>query len=135
MDNCIFCKIISGKIPSHKVYEDDKILAFLDVSPVNPGHTLVITKEHHKDLLSLPTDLTSELILTVKKIAPAVVSGSGATGFNLHLNNGPVSGQVIDHVHFHIIPRYGDDGYHLWSGGLYQDGQAEDILTKIKKNI
>lgn len=135
MENCVFCKIISGEIPSYKVYEDDEVLAFLDITPVNPGHTLVVSKKHYNDLLELPEDLAKKIIQAVKKIAPAVIRGSGADGFNLNLNNGSAAGQIVNHVHFHIVPRKFNDGYELWQGQEYQEGEAKVILEKIKKFI
>ena len=87
MSDCIFCKIISGDIPSYKIYEDKDVLAFLDITPVNPGHTLVVAKEHYENLNDLPEELTKKIVQAVKKIAPAVVKGAGADGFNLNLNN------------------------------------------------
>ena len=135
MSDCIFCKIIAGDIPSYKVYENDKVLAFLDITPVNPGHTLVVSKEHYENLNDLPQELASKIIQAVKKIAPAVVKAVGADGFNLNLNNGPAAGQIVNHVHFHIVPRKIGDGYELWSGKEYGEGEAQIILDKIKKFI
>ena len=135
MSDCIFCKIIAGDIPSYKVYENDKVLAFLDITPVNPGHTLVVSKEHYENLNDLPEELVSKIIQAIKKIAPAVVKAVGADGFNLNLNNGPAAGQIVNHVHFHIVPRKIGDGYELWSGKEYGEGEAQIILDKIKNNL
>jgi histidine triad (HIT) family protein len=129
---CIFCKIVAGEIPSHKVYEDDDVLAFLDITPVNPGHTLVIPKHHYENLLDLPEAEAQKLLSVIKKIAPAIMGAVGAKGFNLGLNNGVSAGQVVGHVHFHIIPRLENDGRQLWHGGEYKEGEAEVILEKIK---
>ena len=133
--DCVFCKIIAGEIPAYKVYEDDDVLAFLDITPVNPGHTLVIPKRHYDDLLGLPEAEAARLIGVVKKIAPAVVAGVGAAGFNLELNNGPVSGQLVNHVHWHIVPRYEGDGRELWQGRSYEAGEAEKVREKIKSQL
>ncbi|MFA6593843.1 MAG: HIT family protein [Candidatus Buchananbacteria bacterium] len=132
--DCVFCKIIAGEIPSAKVYEDDKFLAFLDIAPVNLGHTLIIPKAHHETLLDLPADDACQLLGLVQKIAPAVLSATGAKGFNLMLNNGQVSGQVVGHVHFHIVPRSEDDGLKLWPGHPYAEGQIQELADKIKMN-
>ena len=86
MSDCIFCKIVAGEIPAYKVYEDRDILAFLDITPVNPGHTLIISKMHYENLLELPNELASKLIGVVKKISPAIIKGVGATAFNLEQN-------------------------------------------------
>ena len=133
--NCIFCKIIAGEITSYKVYEDDKTLAFLDISPVNPGHTLVIPKEHYANMSELPDEILCHLAKVVKKIAPAILSAVGSQGFNLGLNNGSVSGQLVDHFHWHIMPRFEDDGWELWHGKTYGEGQAEEIIEKIKQSL
>jgi len=135
MSDCIFCKIISGEIPSHKVYEDKNVLAFLDINPINPGHTLVIPKKHSADLLEAPEETVVELIKIVKKIALAVMKATGAKGFNLGLNNGEAAGQAVTHLHFHIMPRLENDGYKLWAGKSYKEGQAKQIAEKIKNEL
>jgi len=135
MSDCIFCKIATGEIPSYKVYEDDNVLAFLDHTPVNAGHTLVIPKKHFNTFLDLPSDLVGEIMSVISKISPAVVAGSGAQGFNLNLNNGETSGQVVFHAHWHIIPRYKNDGLKHWTSRDYSAGEAEEVLEKIKKII
>lgn len=135
MSDCIFCKIIKGEIPSYKVYEDEAVLAFLDITPVNTGHTLIIPKKHYDNLADLPEEEASRLIKIVKKIMPAVIKATQADGFNLNLNNGAAAGQVINHAHFHLVPRYQSDGYELWQGREYAQGEAEDILEKIKINL
>lgn len=133
MSDCIFCKIIKGEIPSYKVYEDDEVLAFLDINPVNPGHTLVIPKSHYATLIDLPLDLAQKVIAATKQIIPAVLAGVGANDFNLGVNQGKLAGQVVDHFHLHIMPRFIGDGHQLFSGHQYQDGEAEMILNSIKK--
>ncbi len=135
MEDCIFCKIIKGEVPCYKIYEDDSILAFLDIAPVNPGHTLIIPKKHYIDLLELPEIEAQKLISKIKIIAPAVISGLGAKGFNLNLNNGKVAGQQVAHFHWHIIPRFEGDSRELWHGKSYNEGEAELIVKKIKNLI
>ena len=130
---CIFCKIINGEIPSYKVYEDDQTLAFLDINPVNPGHTLVVPKNHSENLIAADKKDLQALILAVKKITPAIMKGVEASGFNLGVNNGSVAGQVVNHLHFHLMPRFENDGHHLWSGKPYSPGEAEIVAEKIKK--
>lgn len=103
--DCIFCKIISGEIPTNKIYEDDKVLAFLDLRPKAPGHTLVIHKNHTADFMSTSDGILSELMPELKLIAERQMKEVGATGFNLSVNNGASAGQEIFHLHFHIIPR------------------------------
>jgi histidine triad (HIT) family protein len=135
MDSCLFCKIVKGEIPSHRVYEDDAVLAFLDIMPVNPGHTLVIPKDHHENLLDLPQETVEKVIGVIKKITPAILAGVGAEAFNLGLNNGEGAGQVVKHFHWHIMPRFEDDKYDLWHGREYNSGEAEAVLEKIKNNL
>lgn len=132
MENCIFCKIIAGEIPSYKIYEDEKFFAFLDISPVNPGHTLVIPKEHFPDFLAAPETVVSGLFAAAKKVAAAVQRGLAAGGFNLNVNNGEAAGQVVPHLHIHIMPRRQGDGYKLWPGRPYAAGEAEKIAAKIR---
>lgn len=106
MDDCIFCKIINGEIPCSKVYEDDKILAFLDISQTTMGHTLVVTKEHFDNFLFVPKDLLSQAISVAQKIAQAEVTGLNAKGVNILINTNEVAGQTVMHFHIHVIPRY-----------------------------
>ena len=106
---CVFCEIIKGNIPSAKVYEDDKTLAILDISKTTKGHTLVLPKQHYANLLEIPAEELSELIVKVQKIAANNVEKLGAKGFNLLVNTGAVAGQSVPHLHFHIIPRYDEN--------------------------
>ncbi|KAI4592481.1 Adenosine 5'-monophosphoramidase [Pestalotiopsis sp. 9143b] len=98
---CIFCKIIKGEIPCFKLFESDKTLAFLDIQPLSRGHALVIPKYHGAKLLDIPDDHLSEILPVVKKLAAA----SGASDYNVLQNNGRIAHQVVDHVHFHMIPK------------------------------
>ena len=132
MNDCLFCKIIKGEIPSHKVYEDDNVFAFLDIAPVNYGHTLVVPKEHFKNLEEISEDKLCHLIKVVKKIGKAIKEGLDYSGYNISVNNDPVAGQIIPHLHFHIIPRKENDGLSLWPQGKYEEGEAEKIANKIK---
>ncbi|RJQ34847.1 HIT family protein [Candidatus Parcubacteria bacterium] len=133
--DCIFCKIIAGQIPSHKVYEDDQVLAFLDINPVNHGHTLVIPKSHVGDIEEATGEQLSSLALAIKKVGRSIKEGLGVEGYNVTENNGSVAGQIIPHLHFHVIPRQAGDGLKLWPPrGNYQGTEAEDILQKIKIN-
>lgn len=130
--DCLFCKIVSGEIPSYKVYEDENILAFLDVAPVSPGHTLVVPKKHFTNLEDIPENELCALIRAVKKIGKSIKAGLGAPGYNVSENNDPAAGQVIPHIHFHVIPRAKGDSLELWPQGKYQAGEAEEVLKKIK---
>lgn len=138
MSDCIFCKIVAGEIPSHKIYEDEQVLAFLDIHPINAGHTLVIPKAHHQDLLDTPSELLARLMRTIVKIAPAIIKAVSASAFNLGVNNGRAAGQIIFHTHFHIMPRFDSDGHKLWHGkdlGLEELGRiSADIMSNIKES-
>lgn len=113
MDNCIFCKITNGDIPSSKVYEDKNVYAFLDISQVTKGHTLVIPKIHKENIFELDAELAGPLFESVKKVADAIQSAFSPKGLNLLNNNGETAGQSVFHYHMHLIPRYGsDDGFH-----------------------
>ena len=136
MSDCLFCKIISGQIPCAKVYEDDHVLAFLDINPVNPGHLLLVTKEHWADTASTPDHLLSALAVAAKKVGQALFQGLDYPAFNLIANNGPEAGQIIMHTHWHLIPRKADDGLHLWPGKPYaSEESAANIAETIKSLI
>lgn len=130
---CIFCQIIKGKVPCSKLYEDDRILAFLDISPVNKGHTLVVPKEHYKRISLTPDYILSDLALAIKRISKAVVRGVGADGFNLGLNSGRTAGQIVPHIHFHIIPRFKGDGLVMWPSKKYKEGEMGEVARKIRR--
>lgn len=131
-EKCIFCLIAKGEIPCAKVYEDDSVLAFLDLSPVHPGHTLVIPKAHYKDMLHVPCELGSEIFLALKKVGAAVMGATGASGFNVMQNNGLSAGQTMFHIHWHIIPRFDGDGLGVWEQGKYPDAAAmQDMAARV----
>lgn len=133
--DCLFCKIIAGEIPGAKVYEDEKVLAFLDINPVNPGHTLAVPKNHYLNLEEIPEIELRELIIAVKKVGRAIKEGLGYAGYNLAVNNDPVSGQIVPHLHFHIIPRKEGDGLKLWPQRQYGEGEMEGVAEKIRKSL
>ena len=135
MDDCLFCKIINGDVLSHKVYEDENTLAFLDINPVNPGHTLVIPKKHYKNLYETPDDILAKLMPVVRKVAISIKKNLNAEGINIFMNNDPVAGQVIFHSHFHVIPRFEGDGFKHWKGKLYEEGEDEIVAKKLKFNL
>ncbi len=132
---CIFCKIATGEIPANKVYEDEHVLAFLDIRPVNPGHTLVIPKDHFENIYTLPDETMARLGLAVKKVALAVKHGMDADGINLAMNNEAPAGQVIFHAHVHVIPRIAEDGLKLWPQKEYKEGEAESVAETIRKSL
>ncbi|MBW3019722.1 HIT family protein [Candidatus Woesearchaeota archaeon] len=114
MEDCIFCKIIKNEIPCDHIYDDENFLAFLDIRPVNKGHVLIVPREHHTNLLDMPPELLEKYLPVIQKIAKATVKAVKADGCNVSINNGAASGQVIFHTHFHIIPRFENDGLKVW---------------------
>jgi len=135
MEDCIFCKIVQGEIPSHKVYEDDETFAFLSTGPNNKGHTLVIPKDHIENVYEMDEKHYGPMMSTVKKMAVAVKRGMNADGINVHMNNDGPAGQVVFHAHIHIIPRFKGDGLTHWPGGIYKKGEAMEAADKIKNTL
>lgn len=129
---CIFCKIANNEIPSSKVYEDNNFIAFLDINPVNKGHTLVVPKQHVETFLDASEQTLDRLMLVCQKLANAIVKATKADGFNLMLNNKRAAGQLVDHMHFHIIPRFNDDGLKHWQKKQYEQNEANSLVKKIK---
>lgn len=135
-DDCIFCKIIAGDIPCHNIYENADVLAFLDISPLSDGHTLVIPKLHFRTVAHCPADVLSTVAARLNEIAAAVVAATECDGYNILCNNGRAAGQIVDHVHFHVIPRKIADGiFSQWPSKVYTQGQAEALTEKIRKNL
>ncbi len=133
-DGCIFCKVVAGEIPATKVYEDDIVVAFLDIGPISDGHTLVVPRQHCKRLHECSAELLGEVCSRIGRIAGAVVAAMGCEGYNVLCNNGRAAGQLVDHVHFHIIPRNTGDGvFNRWPAYKYQEGQAEIIAAKVRE--
>lgn len=122
--DCLFCKIVKGDIPSSKVYEDDELIAFLDIKPVNPGHVLIVPKAHYASLLETPEALAGSMLALVPSLGKAMMQATKAEGFNVGVNTGRVAGQLVDHVHLHIMPRHATDGYELWHGNAYESNEA-----------
>jgi len=131
MDECIFCKIIKGELPCSKVFEDEKFFAFLDIGPVNKGHTLVIPKKHYKNLFDMPEEELKGYMEAIQKVSKAVMKGVDADGVNINMNNESAAGQVVMHAHVHIIPRFNGDGLKLWPQGKYEEGEADKTREKI----
>ena len=133
VDNCLFCKIIKGEIPCVKVYEDNDVLGFLDISQTTLGHTLVIPKDHYDNFLFVPNYLLGKCFSAAQKIAQALVSGLGAKGVNILVNTNEIAGQTIMHFHIHVIPRYSStDNVRL----EFTPAQIEKLnLPDIARNI
>ncbi len=135
-EHCVFCKILAGEIPSAKVYEDDKVMAFLDIAPFNLGHTLVVPKTHCHGLSDMPDDYRDALFAAAASLAPVVLRVTGATGFNLLLNNGQTAGQEVPHAHLHIIPRFADDKVLLSAPQkAYQGNEMSEMQEKIRQKL
>ena len=136
MNDCLFCKIAAKEIPSTPVYEDDDVYAFLDIKPVNPGHVLVVPKKHFAGFLDAEPATISLWMQATQKIAHAMKAGLGLDGFNLEENDGAVAGQVIPHLHIHIVPRRADDGLRHWPGQAYASAEdAYAVAEKIRKSF
>jgi histidine triad (HIT) family protein len=135
MADCIFCKIVRGELPSHKVHEDEKTFAFLDINPVNPGHTLVIPKKHTLDVFEIEESEWDAVMRTVRTISHALEKSLAPSGINLAMNNRSGAGQVVFHAHVHVMPRYENDGHELWKGRPYKEGEAALISGKILNEL
>ena len=136
MSDCLFCKIIDGEIPCHKVYEDDQILAFLDIQPLTRGHTLVIPKEHAPSMDKLSPDSAAALGKALPIVSSAVLKSTESIAYNLVQNNGPEAGMSIAHVHVHIIPRYPDSTHSfLWDYGKIDHKDATSLAESITNAI
>lgn len=128
---CIFCKIVKGEIPCSKIYENENVFAFLDIAPVNKGHALVIPKEHHETLMDVPDEILKEVAVSLKKVCNAVKKGVNANGISVGMSNYKAAGQVVPHAHFHIMPRFDEDGLKLWPQGKYGEGEMDKFRDKI----
>lgn len=131
-NDCLFCKIAGKEIPSDIVYEDKDIISFLDIKPVNPGHTLVVLKKHVATILALEDKDVLVLFKAVRDISKAAMKAVNAQGFNVHINNFRAAGQLVDHVHIHIIPRFEQDSLELWHGKEMLKEETQKIAGKIR---
>ncbi|MBD3163595.1 HIT domain-containing protein [Candidatus Woesearchaeota archaeon] len=135
MAECIFCKIAFGEISSNKIYEDDKTFAFLDIAPVSKGHALVIPKQHAEKVYEMSNESAEALIKAVQKVGLALEKTFNCD-FNVLNNNGELAGQEVRHVHFHIIPRTGEEEFRFnWPSKKYAGGEDRKILERIKGNL
>lgn len=132
-DNCIFCKIAKGEIPSATVYEDEDFRAILDLGPAAEGHTLILPKEHFDDVTELSEELAAKVLPVAAKIGMAMKAGLGCAGFNLVQNNGAVAGQTVMHFHLHVIPRYeGGQEIASWTPGETTPEAMKETAEKIR---
>jgi histidine triad (HIT) family protein len=128
----VFDKIMAGEIPCHKVYEDQHVLAFLDIMPLSPGHTLVVPKERKAQLHQLSDESAAALGRVLPRLCRAVMKATGTTAYNVLQNNGSAAHQAVFHVHFHIIPKIGNEGLGIgWHAGKLSNDQARDLLAKF----
>lgn len=131
-EQCIFCKIANGDIPSKSIYEDDKFKVILDLGPATKGHALILPKDHAANLFELPDDTAKEVLVLAKKLGRQMVDKLHADGMNLVQNNGEAAGQTVKHFHLHLIPRYQDDGQHI----LWEPGEStSEELEAVQKTI
>ncbi|MBO4788230.1 MAG: HIT family protein [Lachnospiraceae bacterium] len=132
MDNCIFCKIANGEIPSATVYEDENFRAVLDIAPAHKGHVILLPKSHADNLYSLDDEVAAKALPVVKKIAVALKKVTGCDGINVLQNNEPAAGQTVFHLHIHIVPRFEGDGIlPVWPQGSYDEGEAAEWAARI----
>ena len=132
-DDCIFCKIAAGEIPSRKIYEDSDLIAIMDLNPTSKGHSLIIPKEHCTNIYDIDEDIAAKVMKTAKKLATKMTVALNCDGFNLLQNNGETAGQTMFHFHMHLIPRYeGDQVGITWKPGTLTDEVKNEILEKLK---
>ena len=131
--NCVFCKIIVGKLPAEILYQDELILCFLDIAPINPGHALIVPTKHHTSITTVPHSILSRMMCMAPQIGQTIVRVVKGDGFNLHLANGQCAGQDVLHTHLHIIPRSPTDGF-SWGWrvkGYASEDQKREIVQKV----
>ena len=134
--NCIFCKIVTGLIPSAKVLETESAIAFLDINPVAPGHVLLVPKEHSVTLADASPQTVAAVAAELPRLARAILAATGASGLNLVQNNGRDAGQVVGHLHFHLIPRRAGDVFRLhWPQGKYEGNAQEEMRARIAAGV
>lgn len=132
-NNCIFCKIANGEIPSRTIYENDLFRVILDNGPATEGHALVLPKDHYANLFEIPADTAAEAMKTAQTVAAMLKEKLHADGLNLVQNNGETAGQTVHHFHMHIIPRYKGDGQNiLWKPGHPSEQELDAVLGRIK---
>lgn len=132
-NNCIFCKIANGEIPSATIYEDEDFRVILDLSPASKGHALILPKEHYANLFELDDEVASKVLLVAKQVVTKMKEVLNCDGYNLVQNNGESAGQTVNHFHLHLIPRYEGDNVGLqWTPGTLSEEVKEEILSKLR---
>lgn len=134
-DDCIFCKLANGDIPTRKLYEDEKFVVFMDMSPAAKGHSLVVPKDHYANIYEMPADLAGEAMKVAQKMAVKMTEALHADGFNIVQNNGEVAGQTVFHFHMHLIPRYKEDknAIHFWTPQSMSAEELDITMAEILK--
>lgn len=131
-ENCIFCKIVAGDIPSATIYEDEDFRVILDISPASKGHAIVLAKEHYANIYELPEELAAKALVVAKKVITKMTDIVGCDGYNILQNNGEDAGQTVFHFHIHLIPRYKEDDVTItWENGTLSDEQKEEIVSRM----
>jgi len=134
--DCVFCRILSGEIPSEILFENDRVVAILDVNPIHFGHALVLPRMHYRDFLELDPQCYSSLLDAAKVVSKALVEGLGLEGFNIFSNNGRIAGQSVFHFHLHVTPRYQDDDIHfVLKLKKYKNGEMKHYADLIRNHI
>lgn len=135
-EDCIFCRIANGEIPSRTIYEDQKFRAILDLNPAAKGHSLILPKDHASSLYDLPDETAAAALVLAKKLALVMKDRLGCDGLNVVQNNGEAAGQTVPHFHLHLIPRYVDDGQILgWTPGKASEEELDEIREKLTKQV
>lgn len=133
-DNCIFCKIAAGDIPSATIYEDNDFRVILDIEPASKGHALILPKEHYANLYELSDELAAKALIVAKKVITKMTDILGCDGYNVVQNNGEAAGQTVFHFHIHLIPRYKDDNVNIgWSQGNLTEEIKAEILSGMNE--
>ena len=133
-ENCIFCKIAAGEIPSATIYDDEDFRVILDIEPASKGHALILPKEHYANLYELSDELAAKALIVAKKVITKMTDIVKCDGYNILQNNGEVAGQTVFHYHMHLIPRYENDEVQIgWNHGALSDELKADIVAKMSK--
>lgn len=136
MNDCIFCKIASKEAPAEILYETERVISFLDINPINYGHTLIIPKEHFKEFHEIPDETSKELIVVISKLTKAILESLKPHGYNIFTNNGRFAGQAIMHCHFHIVPRFFNDGFKFRPNlKSYKQNEMKQYAELIREKI
>ncbi|BAK46731.1 MAG: HIT family protein [Eubacterium sp.] len=136
-DNCIFCKLANGEIPTRSIYQDDTFNVILDADPATKGHALILPKDHYANLFELPDEVAAKAFVLAKKLAAVMKERLHADGFNLVQNNGEIAGQTVFHFHLHLIPRYENDGNGeklCWNHESFTEAQFDEIRDLLDMN-